>query len=112
MALNTTINHISLVDDYFKKYANLYQFEEKNYEYLIDKEDYKSTMIEFAKLHVEAALELAAKQANLKGITAHNNGAPDKTEDSVYVVDQNGPDYIYEVNKESIINAYSKSNIK
>lgn len=68
--------------------------------------------IEFAKMHVKAALEMAAEKANLKGETAHNNGAPDKIEESVYVVDQNGPDYIYTVNKNSIINAYPESNIK
>jgi len=69
-------------------------------------------MKQFAKLHVKAALEAASEKANMLGITQHMNSAPDKYEDFVYVVDSNGPDYGYTVNKESILNAYPLDNIK
>lgn len=69
-------------------------------------------LIEFAKLHVEAALEAAAEKANMIGETQHNNNAPDQYEDFVYVSDPNGPDYGYRVNKDSILNAYPQENIK
>lgn len=71
-----------------------------------------NAMIEFAKLHVEAALKAASEQANMFGETQHNNNAPDRTEDFIYVVDSNGPDYGYVVNKESILEAYPLDNIK
>jgi len=74
--------------------------------------DMKECMIEFAKLHVEAALEEASKKANMLGVTQHNNNAPDVYEDFIYVSNDNGPDYGYTVNKESIINAYPLENIK
>jgi hypothetical protein len=41
-------------EEYFKKYAMYCVFEESSPEYLVDKEDFKEAMIEFAKLHVEA----------------------------------------------------------
>lgn len=68
--------------------------------------------ISFAKLHVEAALKKASENANMLGITQHNNQAPNQIEDFVYVTDSNGPDYGYEVNKDSILNAYPLENIK
>lgn len=68
--------------------------------------------IKFAKLHVEVALKEASEQANMFGETQHNNNAPDRTEDFIYVVDSNGPDYGYVVNKKSILEAYPLDNIK
>ena len=43
----------------FNKYANLYHFEEVSSEYLIDQEDFKQAMKDFA----EKVLELAAENA-------------------------------------------------
>jgi hypothetical protein len=62
--------------------------------------------------HVTEALKAASEQANMIGETQHNNGAPDVTSDFVYVVDSNGPDYGYVVNKESILESYPLSKIK
>jgi hypothetical protein len=58
----------------------------------------KDCMIKFAKV----VLDKAGENANLIGKDAHNENRPNDFSDSVYVVDQNGPDYIYTVNKESI----------
>lgn len=63
--------------------------------------DIQSAMIEFAKIHVEAALKAATEKANMIGETQHDNGAPNIIKDFVYVVDQNGPDYGFTVNKDS-----------
>jgi len=44
--------------DLFDRYSILYQFEEGSPEYLIDKEDFNTALIEFAKLHVQYIKEL------------------------------------------------------
>jgi len=54
---------IPTTEEIFKKYANLAQFEEGEAEYLIDEEDFITAMIEFAKLHVKAALKQAAHES-------------------------------------------------
>jgi len=46
-------------EELFKKYSNLYQFEEGSPEYLVDKEDFTKCTIEFAKYHVTEALKIA-----------------------------------------------------
>ena len=74
--------------------------------------DVKGLMIEFAKLHAEAQQEAILEKVNMIGVTQHNNNAPDVYQDFVYVSNDNGPDYGYTVNKESIINAYPLTNIK
>lgn len=53
---------------------------------------------------IEKTLDNAADKANMLGVTQHNNNAPDVTDEFIYVVDNNGPDYGYTVNKESITN--------
>jgi hypothetical protein len=58
--------NLPTAEELFKKYSNLYQFEEGPNEYLVDKEDFQKTMIEFAKLHVEAALKAAVKNVEIK----------------------------------------------
>lgn len=60
----------------------------------------KAAMMEFG----EQLLERASENANMIGTTQHNNNAPDVHEDFVYVVDSNGPDYMYKVDESSIIN--------
>jgi len=52
------VPNIPTSDEYFKSYSSLYHFEEGDTEYLIDKEDFQLVMIEFARHHVKAALEL------------------------------------------------------
>jgi hypothetical protein len=58
----------------------------------VTKKDLKKAMIEFAKLHVEAALKAAAENAETRYIP--------------YTDDD------YEIDKRSILNAYSLENIK
>lgn len=58
---------------------------------------------------IKQALKTAAENANMLGETQHNNNAPDRTADFVYVVDSNGPDYGYVVNKESITNTFEET---
>jgi GH25 family lysozyme M1 (1,4-beta-N-acetylmuramidase) len=48
-----------IVDEIFNYWANMYSFEEGSPEYLVDKEDFKQAMKEFA----EKLLELAAENA-------------------------------------------------
>mgnify|MGYP007069503528 CR=1 FL=1 len=68
----------------------------------IDKFDQRM-VLKAMKEAIKQALELAAENVNMIGITQHNNGAPDQTSDFVYVYDSNGPDYGYSVNKQSIL---------
>lgn len=56
---------IPTVEELFSQYSNLLQFEEGDPEYLVDKEDFRNSMIEFAKLHVQAALKAASEKAKL-----------------------------------------------
>jgi len=82
----------------FKKYSNLYIFEEGAPEYLIDKEDFQEAMIKFAQHHVLMALSLAADKAKIDMQPLEDRFA------------FNGP-YQW-VNKESILESYPKENIK
>ena len=60
------MNKIPTIEELFKKYKILYHFEEGSPEYLIDKEDFKEAVTEYTELHVKAALEAAANQAEAK----------------------------------------------
>jgi hypothetical protein len=93
--------------NFFKKYSNLYQFDEGSPEYLIDIEDFEIAMIEFAKLHVEAALKEASKKAE----TIHDGSVLAEIcnfSDNPLLKDIKLNDLIY---KPSILNAYSLTNI-
>lgn len=52
---------IPTAEELFSKYSNLLQFEEGDPEYLVDKEDFKNALVEFAQKHVQAALKAASK---------------------------------------------------
>ena len=70
------------------------EFLRKNIDYVLEKdckEDVENAMIEFAKLHVEAALKAASENANTKDVPF--------TDD-------------VEVDEDSILNSYSTDNIK
>ena len=67
--------------------------------------------IEYAKLHVQAALEAAAEEVNWTSVKGHEE-LPEGTEDFIYVVDHNGPDYQYFIDKSTILEAYPPENIK
>ena len=83
---------------------------------MLGKEQYPTDtpdcMIEFARLHVKAAIQAILENVNMIGETHHMNNAPDITLDFVYVSDSNGLDYGYTVNKDSITAAYPLDNIK
>jgi len=66
----------------------------------------KDLLIEFAKLHVEAALKAASKKASVEYVDLTNNEIFDYTD--VITDDSVGAD----VNKNSILNAYPLENIK
>lgn len=76
------------------------EFLSKNIDYVLEKdckEDVEHAMIEFAKLHVEAALKAGAENAK---ITYEYEG-------------NTGSEYPFEyVDKDSILNAYPPANIK
>lgn len=91
-------NKIPSANDLFKIYSNLYQFEEGSPEYLIDKEDFREVMIEFAKLHVKQALETAAEEVK---VFVNVSILLDKPENKDKI----------KVYKESILNAYPEDNI-
>jgi hypothetical protein len=71
----------------------------------MDIEDAKEAIIEFAKLHVEAALKSASENAYVEYIDLDTNEIFDYTD--VITDDNVGAD----VNKNSILNAYSLENI-
>lgn len=78
----------------FKTYSNMFCFEEGSPEYLVDKDDFKTALIEFAKFHVAAALK-AASETKLDG--CYDNTRLDE--------DRYGND------KSAILTAYPMSNI-
>ena len=69
------MNKILSSEELFKKYSNLYHFEEGDAEYLVDKEDFKEAVIEFCKLHVQAALNKANERVKLDNIYQLKNGS-------------------------------------
>ena len=73
----------------------------------------KEAMIEFAKLHVEAALKQASKTTRIDLFVRPNiKGAKYKKIAHGESYDLIGTRQMYKVNKESIINAYPLENIK
>lgn len=92
-------NNLITTEELFKKYRDLYNFEEGEPEYLIDIDNFKNALIEFAKLHVKAALEQASENAKLV----------DRQE---YIGFDIGWTYIKEIDKNSILNCYPEENIK
>jgi len=85
---------IPTIKELFNKYSNLYQFEEGDPKYLIDREDFMTALTEFTKLHVKAALEAATKRAVAEA----------------YQPDYGAMDAF--IDKESILSAYPEENIK
>ena len=85
------MSKIPTVEEFFKKYSDNTFLSEGYYEYLVEKDSFKEALIEFAKLHVQAALKEASKKAQ------------------VYA-DEGG--YSEFVDEDSILNAYPLTNIK
>jgi hypothetical protein len=99
------MDKIPTAEEIFKRDSIFYQFEEGDPEYLIDKEDFKIAMIEFAKLHVKEALKAASNNAYVEYIDLLTQEKFDYTD--VITDDGVGAD----VNKQSILNAYPEINI-
>ena len=82
------------------------EFYEKNTNGFLDEVECKQLMIEFAKLHVEAALKEAYNNSEMRVSENDTNEIPSFTDnyDDGYVT--------ITVSKESILNAYPLENIK
>lgn len=90
---------IPTAEELFKEYSSLYQFEEGDSEYLTDKDDFKTALIEFAKLHCEAqAKEIVVKAELLDNKECWRSCSCDRP--------------CKMINEDSILNAYPLSNIK
>jgi hypothetical protein len=57
------MNKMPTAEEFFKLYSDNTSLSEGHYDYLVDETSFKEAMIEFAKLHVEAALKEASEAA-------------------------------------------------
>lgn len=113
---------IQSTEEYFKLYSNLYSFEEGDSMYLIDKEDYQKTMIEFAKYHCTQALKEASEKGNIKieqyHEDTHSISIIKEKEDEPFIgryADMDGCLLgvdVFSIDKDSILNAYPLNLIK
>jgi len=71
---------------------------------------FESYMIEFAKLHVQAALEIASKNVNTKGYYGDRHKDAKEGKITVTSIDDDG--YVWIIDRESITNAYPIELIK
>jgi hypothetical protein len=72
-----------------------------------------NAMIEFAKLHVKAALEEASKTKKIElFVRSDTKGSKYKKVEPGEKYDIFGTRQMWKVNKESILNSYSEENIK
>jgi hypothetical protein len=80
---------------------------------IINHGDIKTAMIEFAKMHVKAALEAANQKSRIK-IGPNNYIAEDYLREEILVRDitNSNLDMWISVYKDSILNSYPESNIK
>ena len=62
------MSKIPTTDELFNTYAQMCVFEEGPNEKLIDKADFKQCLLEFAKKHVQAALNAASEKASVTPI--------------------------------------------
>lgn len=70
-------------------------------------------MIEFAKLHVQAAIDAIRENVELKKASYFETSEEDKLEGiDIWEEDCNVPSYLVTVNKDSILNAYPLDLIK
>lgn len=103
---------LKTTDDYFKYYTNLFHFEEGDPEYLIDEEDFKKALIDYAKEAIKADRENVAEHASLKHHYYREDENPEEFKANRDLwecrTDSYGDSYavdVYEVDKDSIINA-------
>lgn len=95
-------------EEYFDFYSRPWTCESYiDSEWLIDKENFKLAMIEFAKLHVKAALETASEKASIL-----SDGEDIGSSFTWEAYNTSRGDIEYEVNKDSILKAYSDTLIK
>lgn len=78
----------------------------------IDTDALAEILIKFAQIKVEAALKAAAQKATMKGRGMYTDRDLGENGDSVIVNRDNADDEVWEINKDSILNAYPKELIK
>lgn len=71
------MSKIPTAEEFFEKYSDNTSLSEGYYDYLVEKDSFKTAMIEFAKLHVEQAL----KEAEIAG--QNNWGNSKKMKDAI-----------------------------
>jgi len=92
------MNKIPTAEDFLQEHSKISHFyDDKTNQMVCFSADVQKALIEFAKLHVKAALETASKKAKTKNEWEGNTGS--EYCDTV-------------VDRESIINAYPLDNIK
>lgn len=98
-------NEIMTTDNLFKYYSNLYQFEEGDPEYLVDKEDFKEALIKFTKHHVKLALENCWEKALIEKIEYLQDGS--EVQLDIFKEEYCNGSWI-KINKDSILNTYTE----
>ena len=107
-------NKIPTTEELFNKYKEHVALTEGHYDYLIEKEEFKTALIEFAKYHVERALKEANKKATMDIIyrdEAYTNEYNQKYV-SAHDVERGGEYGNITVNDSSILNSYPLDLIK
>lgn len=59
------------VEELFENYKEYTALTEGHFEYLVDEEDFKKALIEFAKYHVQKALEKYTEKLELERVKHH-----------------------------------------
>ena len=90
------MSKIPTAEEFFEKYSDNTSLSEGHYDYLVEKDSFKEAMIEFAKLHVEAA----KKEYLQQGFGRYMEHPFDKYPTRV------------PTDEDSILNAYPLENVK
>ena len=99
-------NKIPTTEELFEEYSDWCTFEERDNEYLVDKECFQEAMIKFAKLHVTEALKQTYDNSKMKVSENGTNEYPD-------FIDNYNDGYVtIIISKDSILNAYPLDLIK
>jgi len=107
------MNTIPTAESILSKHSKSYGAIENNSRALVKASEANEAMIEFAKLHVQAALEAANKNKKIElFVRPDKKGAKYKKVESGENYDIFGTRQMWKVNKESILNAYPTTNIK
>ena len=91
------------IKEIFKEYSNNTSLAEGHYDYMMDEEDFTNACKILISFHVEKALKIAYKNAELKEQEKDN-------EQICFIADDMGQAWV--LDKYSILNAYDLNNIK